>query len=54
MDGWMTCELTSLSTVFHLYPDDGKMISKVFVKWNVYNWKEFHLKRDSNLGPLDQ
>ena len=26
MAGWMTCDFTSFSTVFHSYQDDGRMI----------------------------
>ena len=32
MDGWMTCDFTSFSTVFH--QDDGQMIMKSCVQWN--------------------
>ena len=28
MDGWMTCDFTSFSTVFQSYQDDGQMIMK--------------------------
>ena len=28
MDGWMTCDFTSFSTVFQLYQDDGRSIMK--------------------------
>ena len=28
MDGWMTCDLTSSSTVFQSYQDNGQMIMK--------------------------
>ena len=35
-DGWMTCDFTSFSTVFHSYQDDGQMILKGCVSrhWN--------------------
>ena len=42
MDGWMICDFTSLSTVFKLYQDDGRMIMKACVQWNhVYGWEDF-------------
>ena len=28
MDGWMTCDFTSFSTVFQSYQDDGRLIMK--------------------------
>ena len=28
MDGWMTCDFTSVSTVFQLYQDDERLIIK--------------------------
>ena len=28
MHGWMTCEFTYFSTVFHPYQDDGRLIMK--------------------------
>ena len=31
MDGWMSCGLTSLSTVFHSYQDDLFEIRKIAV-----------------------
>ena len=35
MDGWMTCDFTSLFfTVFQSYQDDVKMIMKDCVQWN--------------------
>ena len=34
MDGWMTCDFTSFSTVFQSYQDDGQMIMKGCVQWN--------------------
>ena len=48
MDGWIFCEFTSISIVFHSYQDDGLMIVKGSVQWNlVYGWKVFRLKRGS-------
>ena len=34
LDGWMTCDFTSFSTVFQSYQDDGRMIMKGCVQWN--------------------
>ena len=34
MDGWMTCDFTSFSTVLQSYHDDGQMIMKGCVQWN--------------------
>ena len=54
-DKRMTCDFASFSIVFQLYQDDGWMIMKRFVQWNlVYVWKIYHLEQGSNSGPLDQ
>ena len=38
MDNWMTCDFTSLSTVFQSYQDDERLIMKGCVQWNsIYN-----------------
>ena len=51
IDGQMTFDFTSFSTVFQSYQDDGRMIMKGCVQWNpVCNRKDFHLERGSNLG----
>ena len=34
MDGWMTCDFTSFSTVFRSYQDDERLIMKGCVQWN--------------------
>ena len=34
MDGWMTCDFTSFSTVFQSYQDDERLIMKGFVQWS--------------------
>ena len=42
MDGWMTCDFTSFSTVFQSYQDDGQIIMKGCVQWNsVDGWENF-------------
>ena len=33
MDGWMTCDFTSFSTVFQSYQDDERLIMKDCVQW---------------------
>ena len=34
MDGWMTCDFTSFSTVFQPYQDDERLIMKGCVQWS--------------------
>ena len=34
MDGWITCDFTSFSTVFQIYQDEGGLIMKGFVHWS--------------------
>ena len=34
MDGWMTCDFTSFSTVFQSYQGDGRLIMKGCVQWS--------------------
>ena len=34
MDGWMTCDFKSFSTVFQSYQDNGWMMTKSCVQWN--------------------
>ena len=34
IDGWMTCDFMSFSTVFQLYEDDGRVIQTGSVQWN--------------------
>ena len=33
-DGWMTCDVTSFSTVFQSYQDEERLIMKGRVQWN--------------------
>ena len=41
----MTCDFTSFSTVFQSYQDDGQMIKKGCVQWNlVYGREDFALR----------
>ena len=37
MDGWMTCDFTSFSTVFQACQDDGWMLMKGCAQWNPVN-----------------
>ena len=32
MDGWMTCDCTSFTTVFQSYKDDERLIMKAYVQ----------------------
>ena len=42
MDGWMTCDVMSFSTVFQSYQDNERLIMKGCVQWNpVYGWEDF-------------
>ena len=34
MEGWMTCDFTSCSTVFQSYQDYGRLIMKGSMQWN--------------------
>ena len=34
LDGWITCDFTSFSTVFQSYQDDGRLIMNGCVQWN--------------------
>ena len=41
MDGWMTCDFTSFSTVFQSYQYDGRLILKGCEQWNsVFGWED--------------
>ena len=42
---WMTCEFSSIFTVFQLYQDNVRVIIKGCVQWKpVYGWTDFHLQ----------
>ena len=34
LDGWLTCDFASFSTVFQSYQDDERLIMKGCVQWN--------------------
>ena len=53
-DGWMTCKLTSFSTVSQSYQDDGRMIIKVCSVAPCLRLRRCRLERGLNPGPLDQ
>ena len=36
MDGWMVCDIMSISTVLQSYQGDGQMIMKGCVQWNPF------------------
>ena len=45
----MTCNFTSFATAFEAYQDAGKT-GKGCMQWNsIYDRKDFHIKRESNL-----
>ena len=45
----------SFSTMFQSYQDNGRVIMKGCVPWNLmYGGKDFHFHCESNAGPLDQ
>ena len=51
MDGWVTCDFTSFSTVLQSYQVDRWMIMKGRVQWNLlYGLKDFHRERGSKPG----
>ena len=55
MDGWMTCDFPSFSTVFQSYQDNERSIMKGCVQWSpVYGGEESTVERGLNLVPLDQ
>ena len=55
MDGLVSCDFTSFSTVFQSYQDDWRMIMKGSMQWNPrLRSKRFRLELGANTGPLDQ
>ena len=46
IDGWMTCDFMSFSTVFHSYKDNGWVIMKGCVQWNL----NYRFKRSPQMG----
>ena len=53
MDGWMTCDLKSLSTAFQLYQDDGRIIMKGGVHGTPFTVEKTP-RAGIEPGPLDQ
>ena len=49
MDGWMTCDFSSFSTVLQSYQANERMIMAGFVQWNpVYRQKDCTLSRSGS------
>ena len=47
--GWMTCDCNALLKVSQSYQDDGWVIMKGCVQWNLfYGWTDFRIKRGWN------
>ena len=47
MDGWMTCDFTSILTVFQSYQDNVWMIMKGCAQWNsIYGGGDFTPRED--------
>ena len=45
MNGWIIYQFTSLSTVFQSCQDDGRVMVKGFVQWDlVYGCEDFRLE----------
>ena len=45
IDGWLTCNFKSFSTVLQSYQADGQMIMKGYVQWNpIYGREGFALR----------
>ena len=40
LDGWMTCDFTSFSTVFKSYWDDGWVMVEDCVQWNPFTFEK--------------
>ena len=53
MDGWMTCDFMSFSTIFQSYQDDGWMIMKGVCNGAPFTVEKISVKRGLNPGPLD-
>ena len=52
-DGWLTCNFMSFSIVFQSYQDDGQVIMRGSVQWNLTVDKTLP-REGSNSGPLYQ
>ena len=50
MDGWMTCDFTSFSSVFQSYQDDERLIMKSCV----FTVEKISPRAGIELGPPDQ
>ena len=54
MDGWMTCDVTSFSTVFQSYQDDERLIIKSCVQWSSVYVEKILPHTGIKFDPLDQ
>ena len=54
MDGWMTCDFISFSTVLQSYQGDGRLIMNGCVKRNSIAVEKISPRAGIELGPLDQ
>ena len=54
VDGWMTCDFISFSTVLQSYQGDGRLIMNGCVKRNSIAVEKISPRAGIELGPLDQ
>ena len=54
LDGWMTCDFTSFSTVFQSYQDDGRLIMKAMCNGTLFTVKKISPRGRIELSPLEQ
>ena len=56
MNGWMTCDYTSLSTVYESYQDDGRVTMKCLVQRQIFAYMDraldFYISEPA-LNPLN-
>ena len=52
MDGWITCDFTSFSTVFVSYQDDEKLIMKGCVNGTLLTVEKISPRAGIEIGPL--
>ena len=54
MTGWMICDLTSFSTVFQSYQNDGRLIMKGWCNGTPFTVEKISPRAGIELDPLDQ
>ena len=54
VDGSMTCDFTSLSTVFQSYQGDGRLITEAVCNGTPFTVEKISPREGIELGPLDQ